>query len=674
MSEGLTLKGLNNTVQNSDLQNLDLNKRLASEENFTALDAEKLKQDTVELSNKAKKEVKENWIFSVLRNTFGIENPKKTLTSIGLTLATVIGCLFLGNKLSNPTAKLGAIIGEKWANTGLYKGLSGFFSKIANNIKNVAKKSKTLSDIGETLKKRKATPVWDTARGYGQGFRSIFSLTPVDTVEKAFKQKGITSVEEGTKLLRQIVGQAKDEKGRDIASTLAKSVLGDGKSLLRRDFCDILSQGIRKHTGSGSDNVKFTQALIDLEKGIVNGKKVALDFTNVSMVEHGLGGIINSWWPVNIIQGIGKKLHIKRMANFCKGNLGDSLVKYNAVNGSLAKTHLGSLVQKSVTIPTESIGNFTNDKSGLGAFLCLQIMSLYNNVQDAPKGKKLATVADDFVGTMGSIALATPLAFGTTYGLASLRNLEGKTILSKGLKQIGKFFGMGLETIAKDGTVLDRTGNKFIRVLGGVMRFAMIMFVLSPKFSKPIKDVIHKVFGKPYDKAEEEKLKQQKEQEEAIIPELGISQKALKEKIDKNPEALKRLQNDDNLASEITKNPKLLVDLLDNKDVDKKIADSKNIQSPMLQKLTSQQGQTLNNQVDNNNVGNDMELFSSKKSSKEEKTLEQQQEDLMKDSATYIPSSAFVAVDNIISPEMKSQYDNILANADKVLKKAEKFI
>ncbi len=50
---------------------------------------------------------------------------------------------------------------------------------------------------------------------------------------------------------------------------------------------------------------------------------------------------------------------------------------------------MGSFVQQSLLFPTEAISNFVNDKSGLGFFLCGMIMNLYNNVQDAPKDKKL---------------------------------------------------------------------------------------------------------------------------------------------------------------------------------------------------------------------------------------------------------------------------------------------
>jgi uncharacterized ion transporter superfamily protein YfcC len=62
------------------------------------------------------------------------------------------------------------------------------------------------------------------------------------------------------------------------------------------------------------------------------------------------------------------------------------------------------------------------------------------------------------------------------------------------------------------------------------------MFVFSPIFSKPINAAIHKIFGKPYDPDEAQKAKELEAQKAQVIPELGITQGELMEKIEKNPE------------------------------------------------------------------------------------------------------------------------------------------
>ena len=81
-------------------------RRLENQENFTAIDSEKLKQDTVELANKTKENANENIIFKTLRK-IGVNDPKKTLKSLGLSILTVITVAILGNKLSTPSYKLG---------------------------------------------------------------------------------------------------------------------------------------------------------------------------------------------------------------------------------------------------------------------------------------------------------------------------------------------------------------------------------------------------------------------------------------------------------------------------------------------------------------------------------------------------------------------------------------
>ena len=76
-------------------------KKQANQPEFSAVDKDKIKQDAVELAQQGHQAIKENWIFSTLRNVFHIEDPKKFLTSLGLTLATVIGLAYIGNKSVN---------------------------------------------------------------------------------------------------------------------------------------------------------------------------------------------------------------------------------------------------------------------------------------------------------------------------------------------------------------------------------------------------------------------------------------------------------------------------------------------------------------------------------------------------------------------------------------------
>ncbi|MBQ9245337.1 hypothetical protein IJ182_03620 [bacterium] len=520
--------------------------------NFGAIDTEKLKQDTVEVAQKTEEQVKENWFFRTLRNTFGVKDPKKFTISAALTIATVVGLAAIGNKMADPTAEFGVGVDEKLKANKLFSGISNIAKKVTGGIKSfVLKHSKTARDLEDTFKNRMAKPKTDLTRGYGRGFVSIFSLTPVDIIKKAFApqakdyarltdemvnisntlngtgektKKGLfhlaskaakgvselswsdyaTAQEKQKEIYNKVLGSVKklvgDTDGGKNARLFTDHILGLGSDKIdNREFCSLLSNAIRENFGCTDNNRKFLNILKGLKAGNIEGLDVS-EFTNVNMKG---GGIVGSWWPVNIINKIISTVTGKP-STFGRGRLGDSLIKFNAVNGTLADTQLGKLVQKSVIVPTESISNFVNDKSGLGVGLCTTVMSTYNAAQDAPKGEKGATVADNFVGTIGSIAIATPLAFKTTYGLASLANLKGDGIISGLLKKVGSIFAMGLDKVAADGSKIVNKSH-FKGFAGGAMRFILIMFVFSSLFAKPINKLIHKVFGTPSTKKAENK-------------------------------------------------------------------------------------------------------------------------------------------------------------------------
>ena len=439
---------------------------------------------------------------------------KKYVTTALLTLGTITGLAVLGNRSSNYMANLGHKVDDLLLKQNWYKSFEKGLSNTKNKIKNYFLNNNnklikdSANDIAETLSKRKSGPTVDLARGYGQGFTTIFALTPVDVLRTSLTKIEKTTPGQALKSLEKLVG-------KENAKKFADQILGDGKIKDNKVFCDELTNAIAKNfgiknTGGKINKKELLKLFQDLEKGNVKGVDFK-EFTNIKMDQ---GGFIGSWWPVNFANNIGEKISKslgKKWNGFGKGNLGDSLTKYNAVNGTLAETKAGALVQQLLTVPTESISNFVNDKSGMGVLLSLTIASLYNNIQDAPKDKKVATLADDYVGTLGSIAITTPLAFGATYGLASMSNLEGKNWFTKILKGVGKFFDFGHNRIGKNGEIINKMPKSKIlaslkRFSGHALRFALIMFVFQSLFDKPIRNTIHKIFGKPYDKTEEEKL------------------------------------------------------------------------------------------------------------------------------------------------------------------------
>ncbi len=548
----------------------------ANDPNFGAINQETIDQASQEI----KKTVDDNPFTQMLKNFFGVDihNPKKTMVSLGLTLTTVIGLAALGNsKISTEKLPdLGIKVSEALHNNKLYMSFAQKLSNAKTSLVNFLRKSKTLDDVFETFKNRKAKAVNQWAKGTGSGLKRIFSLTPPDTAKTALDKIG----DEGKQLasIKKLVG---DTKAKEVLEFVKK----EGADSV--DVSNKLLHSIGENFGVIKDGVvtdeKGLQTILrQLKSGKITGLDGTLnidvsEFTNVKMNGNkGLMKIVGDWWPVNLIDDIGRKIKGDKWKPFGRGNLGDALIKHSVISGQATSTKAGSLVQQLALFPSEAISNFGNDKSGLGFFLCGMIMNLYNNVQDAPKEKKAATMADDFMGTIGSLAITTPLACATMYGLATLGNVKGNSVISKYLlKPVGKFFGAGLGQKWKN-VIANPSGSKvkdFFRQVpgrtvgfaGGLMRLMLVMFVFQSIFGKPVKNITNKIFGKPYDPAEEEQMKQmqaQAQQMEAVMKNLNLTEEQMVAKLQANPEFVTALQNDPQALQAIQKDPTLLLQLI----------------------------------------------------------------------------------------------------------------
>ncbi|MCD8024499.1 MAG: hypothetical protein LUE64_03090 [Candidatus Gastranaerophilales bacterium] len=99
---------------------------------------------------------------------------------------------------------------------------------------------------------------------------------------------------------------------------------------------------------------------------------------------------------------------------------------------------------------------------------------------------------------------------------------------------------------------------------GGMLRFGLVMFVLSPIVSKPIKWAVNKIFGEPYDPDKEKADNEKKAQEEALKnnPFTTMDDKELMTLLNKNQQTMLQIQNDPELMKELQTNPQKLYDLL----------------------------------------------------------------------------------------------------------------
>lgn len=687
-----------------------IEQRVQSQENFGAVDREKLKQDTVEIAKNTHERVKENFVFRILKNTFGIEDPKKFLISAGLMIGTVLSFAALGNKFNKQIIAFSQNIDKKILNseffgnisTGIGKikqGISGFFDKFnfTKNLKN---------NLVDTFKNRKAQPTQKMARTLGpKGQLAAYVLDSVQALHLKFHSGNFKTLKKnlggrkaaleflkyidepnspqylaGLEAIKKKLSQEDYDKlmqgleksHKAFKGMLEKLVGSDNFDYFYKNFTEIetdadkaefarkLTKAIAQKNGLEKTDPDYVKNLTKALEDIYDGKTDEM-FTNITMNRE---DPFNSWVPANIIDSIGSKIFKDKWKPFGKGNLGDALIKFNMADGTLAQTGLGKFIQKAPLYTTESISNHVADLSTMNLFITIPaLMSLFNSVQEAPKEQKVATLADEFVAGLGSFVFSMPLASSIVYSIATLKNLKG----NNPLKLIGKIIGMGLPTIAENGTIT-QTNKILPRYLGGAMRFFLVMWVISPKISDFISKGVHKIFGKPYNKDEAEKLKALEEQKKQVIPELGITQGELMEKMEKNPQAIQKLQTDPKLAQTIAQNPKALLDLLDGKEV-------KYIEAP---KSPASQGQILspankdrlNNKTNNNTIITSTTNNNTINNNAENKTTTQQSPD----TATYIPSSEFSAKSTTLSAEQQSEYNALMTKADKALLAAEKYI
>ncbi len=564
-----------------------------NDQNFTAVDTEKLKQDAVEISGKAAEHVEDNSMLGSIKKMMGIDfknHPKRTAISLALTAATVVALAALGNsKLSTKTmVGLGNKVDDILLNNNTYKNITGALSRAKEGVVRFLKKSKTINNVIETLKNNKAGPKWNIAQGQGQGAKRIFKMTPPDVIKTALDFSDDAAKAGTLDTLKKLVGSEK------AAETLYDTIKTSENGEVCKKLTDLIAQNFGCVGTDGKINKKNLDKILNqLKSGIINGlddsNPLGIDVSNLTGVVMDSGfskakgikkignaaiGFQTAWWPVNGINKVIDALHLP-VKHIGRGNLGDALIKYNVITGQAADTALGRLVQKSILLPTECISNFVNDKSGAGVLISLMALpSMFNNVQEAPKDQKIATAADGLISGVGSFTVAMPLAFGTTYGLASLANMttrkQGGGLLAGPLRAIGKFFGMGLDHVIKGvatpkalpfkNALLNAPVVLFRKAKGlggGAMRFVLISMVLSAAFMGPIRKVVNKIFGKPYDIDTEAAKKAQEEQQK----QLQIQLEAAAKKLEAHPEVLQLIQSDPQALAAIQKNPAILIQL-----------------------------------------------------------------------------------------------------------------
>ena len=132
------------------------------------------------------------------------------------------------------------------------------------------------------------------------------------------------------------------------------------------------------------------------------------------------------------------------------------------------------------------------------------------------------------------------------------------------------------------------------------------------------------------------------------------------EKIQKNPAAIERLQSDPQLLAKAQQNPKIIIDLLDG-------TYNENAQTTPVVNPTTPKAPQLS-------PANRALLNGTSTINKTPSPTNNQPQQKIQDTVTYIPSSDFIAKDEYMSAEQSNEINSALARADKVLAQAERFI
>lgn len=250
----------------------DVQNKTNNQENFTALDREKLKQDSIEIANKTKENANDNIIFRVLRN-IGVKDPKKTLKSLGMSILTIIGVMFVCNKITTPAAKLGNYIDDILTGDNILgrcrNGLVGLFKSAGTAIKDM-RKPKFVENVQEALKSP-LTPKWNLLRGFENGAKGLFSNTIVETITTGFDKNKDSVLETLTKVLG-----GDSEKAKKLLTELPEVMISDkmGDFLSKNKLSNEILQKIQEKGVFDSDTEKLVEALKNAFSGKASGKEL----------------------------------------------------------------------------------------------------------------------------------------------------------------------------------------------------------------------------------------------------------------------------------------------------------------------------------------------------------------------------------------------------------------
>lgn len=452
---------------------------------------------------------------------------KKFLESSDLKQSKIRKLLFKpdGKEIANALSNVNDA--ETWAKLSQATDTSSRFTRIfskdrgpaeiIDSINNLLQKgdSERLSRVNDILFKRSKSEIAD----------AIKKTTDPKVLDELRQLSGKTDV-------KDIIEAVKDTVDNKQLKAMYSKLTGSEDG-----FSDFISS-IRKIMGNEESKYEiFTEFYEQIRKNFTNGKKLDIDALDKAFAE--------------ISKDPAYSTKIKGWAE--KSDIGSALRKYAILKGDAADTQIAQKTQQILLRGIEGMSNGVTSRNTMGLLMGLSIYyGVMNKTQDAPKGEKKATFAEEAVGDMGNYMLL-PVAASLLYGGATLKYFGSKSsqiakykdgvkdlmqkaaqglskadvktqykALQKGLNRNVKWYQKPIRAIGNilsTGLEVKPTNGKLVKKIkgfcGGAMRFGLVMFALSPMLIKPIMKACHKVFGKPTNTNypdKQDKIKQKQEE------------------------------------------------------------------------------------------------------------------------------------------------------------------
>ncbi|MDD3236958.1 MAG: hypothetical protein PHV37_02535 [Candidatus Gastranaerophilales bacterium] len=543
-------------------------------------------QASIQKAGTAVKETAQDSFVGSMLSSFGVDtkNPKKAIISILGALGVVFGLSGVLNKAikNGNFFKLTNKIDDFLANNKVAKSIGEGFKNFADNnravkgIKNFFENSSLTKFLKD--KKNLVTPKLQLVKQTLRGTKGEVLDTATDTLRAMLKEQDVysalqkltkgkvdaTAVE---KLLSDIKSSPlkKADKSKifeALRGLTEKGLTKDGKSVIEEVLksndgkTEILSSTLKKLTKS--DNV---DDLVDAVRKIAADDSSKFDnfekiYSEITKSFRGKDGKIKD---VNkFLEAFGENSEFAKIIQQTEGgfmagqkvNLAEAIKKYAILNGDTATTKAGQKLQQISLRGIEAMSNGVASKTAMGYLMGLYIYNgVMNKTQDAPKGERVSTFADEAVSDMGSYMML-PLAGGLMYKAASLKNWgikpqnieslakAAKDALSAATPEAKQAYKSALKAAKKDGNILQKLVRKTASVLavgleknplkgnfanklrgigGGTLRFIVMMFAISPMLMKPVMKLCHRLFGTPTEVKNEEAKKKAEKQGKSTI-------------------------------------------------------------------------------------------------------------------------------------------------------------